>query len=105
MRAGCQPAGSTIFDRLSEETTNQPARLDDQSQGHKPKGITADRMTSSRQVRRIYPEFFLPPGPHTFLQIGYRAARAFRGYLLQRPGCQLCRGMNRKFRLEYVLIL
>ena len=82
MRAGFQPAGSTIFDRLSKETTNQPARLDDQSQGHKPKGITADRMTSSRQVRRIYPELFLPPVPHSLLQHGYRAARVFRACLL-----------------------
>ena len=26
-------------------------------------------MTSSRQVRRIYPELFLPPVPHTFCRL------------------------------------
>jgi hypothetical protein len=66
MRAGCQPAGSTIFDRLSEETTNQPARLDDPSQVHTPKRITADRMASGRRVVRsdgYIRSFFHPPRP------------------------------------------
>ena len=94
------------MDSPPEETSIQPVGLDDPSPGHQPQGVAAHGMASSRQVRHVYPEFFTPPVPHSFLEHGNRVAREFRGGVPYsgegETWRQLCRGISGRLRLEWV---